>query len=432
LKRARKEIGLGLVGLGVVGSAVERALREKGKFVSTLAGSPLSIKKILVQNPSKPRIPEVLPLLTTEPQDILDNPQIEVVIEVMGGESPAYEYIREALSKGKHVVTANKEVMAKHGLELLKLAAERRVGLLFEASVGGGIPLINPLRYDLLANRISALHAIINGTTNYIVTQMAQGGVDFAAALEEARKLGYAEPDPTNDIEGIDAAYKLAILATLAFRTEVHPDEVYREGISRLNSRDFRYANELGYAIKPVAIAKLEGEGLEVRVHPLLLPQEVLLAQVNGVYNAVQVEGDLIGKVVFYGEGAGALPTSSAIIADVLRLARNINLGLPPAPQILPNQTLRIKPMAEIQTKYYLRMAVLDQAGVLAQIAKVLGDHQISLASVIQKESDRATQTAEIVLMTHNCRESAMREALAEIAKLPVVREVGNLIRVED
>jgi len=432
LKSVRKEIGLGLMGLGVVGSGVERTLREKSEAISALAGSSLSVKKILIQNPSKRRIPEVLPLLTTEPRDILDNPQIEVVIELMGGEGPAYEYIREALSKGKHVVTANKEVIAKHGLELLRLAAERRVGLLFEASVGGGIPLINPFRQDLLANRISALYAIINGTTNYIVTQMAQEGMDFAAALEEARRLGYVEPDPTNDIEGVDAAYKLAILATLAFQTEVHPEEVYREGISRLNARDFRYANELGYTIKPVAIAKLEGEALEVRVHPLLLPQEVLLAQVNGVYNAVQVEGDLIGKVVFYGEGAGALPTSSAIIADVLRLARNINLGLPPAPQILPNQTFRIKSMAEIQTKYYLRMAVLDRAGVLAQIAQVFGDHQISLASVIQKESDRATQTAEIVLMTHICRESAMQQALAEIAKLPVVREVGNLIRVEE
>ncbi len=432
MKSVRKEIGLGLMGLGVVGSGVERTLREKSEAISALAGSPLSVKKILIQNPSKRRIPEVLPLLTTEPRDVLDNPQIEVVIELMGGKSPAYEYIREALSKGKHVVTANKEVIAKHGLELLRLAAERRVGLLFEASVGGGIPLINPFRQDLLANRISALYAIINGTTNYIVTQMAQEGMDFAAALEEARRLGYVEPDPTNDIEGVDAAYKLAILATLAFQTEVHPEEVYREGISRLNARDFRYANELGYTIKPVAIAKLEGEALEVRVHPLLLPQEVLLAQVNGVYNAVQVEGDLIGKVVFYGEGAGALPTSSAIIADVLRLARNINLGLPPAPQILPNQTFRIKSMAEIQTKYYLRMAVLDRAGVLAQIAQVFGDHQISLASVIQKESDRATQTAEIVLMTHICRESAMQEALAEIAKLPVVREVGNLIRVEE
>jgi len=432
LERASREIGLGLMGLGVVGSGVERTLREKGQFISTLAGSPLSIKKILIQNPSKPRISEVLPLLTTEPQDILDNPQIEIVIEVMGGESPAYEYIREALSRGKHVVTANKEIIAKHGLELFRLAAERQVGLLFEASVGGGIPLVSPFRQDLLANRISALYAIINGTTNYIVTQMAQEGMDFAAALEEARRLGYVEPDPTNDIEGIDAAYKLAILASLAFQTEVYPEKVYREGISRLNSRDFRYANELGYTIKPVAIAKLEGEALEVRVHPLLLPKDMLLAQVNGVYNAVQVEGDLTGKVVFYGEGAGALPTSSAIIADVLRLAHSINLGLKPAPQILLNQAIRIKSIAEIQTKYYLRMAVLDRAGVLAQIAKVFGDHQISLASVIQKESNRATQTAEIVLMTHICRESAMKAALSEIEKLPVVREVGNLIRVEE
>ncbi len=427
----KKEIGLGLMGLGVVGGGVERILREKSEAISTLVSSSLSIRRILIRDTSKKRPPEVLHLLTTEPQEILDNPQIEIVIEVMGGENPAYEYIREALLKGKHVVTANKEVIAKHGFELLRLAAEHQVGLLYEASVGGGIPLISPFRQDLLANHISAIYAIINGTSNYILTQMAQEGVDFSTALKEARDLGYVEPDPSNDIEGIDAAYKLAILATLAFQTEVRPEAIYCEGISRLNSRDFRYAKELGYTIKPVAIAKYESNALEVRVHPLLLPQGVLLAQVNGVYNAVQVEGDLIGKVVFYGEGAGALPTSSAVIADLIRLARSINFSLPPSPPIPLNQQINLKPISDVQTKYYLRMSVLDQAGVLAQIARILGNYQISLASVIQKESDRTTQTAEIVLMTHLCHESPMQQALIELKKLPVVKEIGNLIRVE-
>ena len=427
----KREIGIGLMGLGVVGGGVERILREKSEAISRLVSSSLSIRRILIRDTSKKRPPEVLHLLTTEPQEILDNPQIEIVIEVMGGENPAYEYIREALLKGKHVVTANKEVIAKHGFELLRLAAEHQVGLLYEASVGGGIPLISPFRQDLLANHISAIYAIINGTSNYILTQMAQEGVDFSTALKEARDLGYVEPDPSNDIEGIDAAYKLAILATLAFQTEVRPEAIYCEGISRLNSRDFRYAKELGYTIKPVAIAKYESNALEVRVHPLLLPQGVLLAQVNGVYNAVQVEGDLIGKVVFYGEGAGALPTSSAVIADLIRLARSINFSLPPSPPIPLNQQINLKPISDVQTKYYLRMSVLDQAGVLAQIARILGNYQISLASVIQKESDRTTQTAEIVLMTHLCHESPMQQALIELKKLPVVKEIGNLIRVE-
>lgn len=427
----KKEIGLGLMGLGIVGSGVEKVLREKKEVISDLAYSPLSVKRILIRNPSKKR-PEVSHLLTTESQELLDDPRIEIVIEVIGGESPAYEYIKEALSKGKHVVTANKEVMAKHEFELLRHAAEHKVGLLYEASVGGGIPLLNPLSQDLLANHISALYAIINGTTNYIVTQMAQEDVDFITALEEAKKSGYAEPNPTDDIEGKDAAYKLAILATLAFRTEVRPEEVYHEGISRLKSQDFRYARELGYTIKPIAIAKRENGLLEARVHPLFLPQSMPLAQVGGVYNAIQVEGDLIGKVVFHGEGAGALPTSSAIIADLIRLARSLNLGLPPTPQMLLHQNVKMKPIVDVQTKYYLRLNVLDQAGVLAQIAKVLGDRQISIASAIQKEANQATRTAEIVLMTHICRESAVQQALAELSKLPVVKEISNLIRVED
>jgi homoserine dehydrogenase len=333
---------------------------------------------------------------------------------------------------GKHVVTANKEVMAKHGVELLTLAAEHEVNLLYEASVGGGIPLISPLKQDLLANDISAIYAIINGTTNYILTRMGKEGLDFATAMKQAQELGYAEADPSNDVNGTDAAYKLAILATLAFHVEVRPEDVYYEGISRLAPRDFRYAQELGYAIKLLAIAKKEAHSLQVRVHPVFLPEDILLAKVDGVFNAVQIEGDLIGKVLFYGEGAGALPTSSAIIADVIYLAQSINLGLSPGLELWLDPNKIVKPVSEIETRYYLRMTVADRPGVLAQIAQTLGEHLISISSVIQKETDRLAQTAEIVIMTHPAREAAVQKALNEMAALEVVKEISNFIRVED
>ncbi len=429
----KERIKTGLMGLGVVGSGVERALREKADLIAEEVGSPLELKRILVRDLTKKRPPEVKPeLLTSDPKQILEDPEIDIVIEVIGGESPAYEYIKEAILNHKHVVTANKEVIAKHGLELLNLAAEYKVDLLYEASVGGGIPLINPLKQDLLANRILAIHAIINGTTNYILTKMAQEGLNFDLALKEAQELGYAEPDPSNDIEGTDAAYKLAILATLAFHTEVYPEDVYTEGISRLAPQDFRYAKELGYAIKLLAIAKREDNSIQVRVHPAFIPEDLLLAKVGGAFNAIQIDGDLVGRVIFYGEGAGALPTSSAIIADVISIAQNINLGLNHFPRVQPRLALKKKPVSEIETKYYLRMNVVDQAGVLAQIAKVLGDHQISIASVIQKRADARTQTAEIVLMSHVAREASMQQALEEMKRLWVVKEISSFVRVED
>jgi len=429
----KETIGIGLLGLGVVGGGVAKALRGKGETIARQAGSRLEIKGILERDPDKgPRLNIEPELLTTEAQKIINNPEIDIVIEALGGESPAWEYIRDAMLTGKHVVTANKEVMAKHGVELLTLAAEHQVNLLYEASVGGGIPLISPLRQDLLANDISAIYAIINGTTNYILTRMGKEGLDFATAMKQAQELGYAEADPSNDVNGTDAAYKLAILATLAFHVEVRPEDVYYEGISRLAPRDFRYAQELGYAIKLLAIAKKEEQSLQVRVHPVFLPEDILLAKVDGVFNAVQIEGDLIGKVLFYGEGAGALPTSSAIIADVIYLAQSINLGLSPGLELWLDPNKIVKPVSEIETRYYLRMTVADRPGVLAQIAQTLGEHLISISSVIQKETDRLAQTAEIVIMTHPAREAAVQKALNEMAALDVVKEISNFIRVED
>ncbi len=429
----KETIGIGLLGLGVVGGGVAKALRGKGESIARQAGSRLEIKGILERDPDKgPRLNIEPELLTAEAQKVINNPEIDIVIEALGGESPAWEYIRDAMLTGKHVVTANKEVMAKHGVELLTLAAEHQVNLLYEASVGGGIPLISPLRQDLLANDISAIYAIINGTTNYILTRMGKEGLDFATAMKQAQELGYAEADPSNDVNGTDAAYKLAILATLAFHVEVRPEDVYYEGISRLAPRDFRYAQELGYAIKLLAIAKKEAHSLQVRVHPVFLPEDILLAKVDGVFNAVQIEGDLIGKVLFYGEGAGALPTSSAIIADVIYLAQSINLGLSPGLELWLDPNKIVKPVSEIETRYYLRMTVADRPGVLAQIAQTLGEHLISISSVIQKETDRLAQTAEIVIMTHPAREAAVQKALNEMAALEVVKEISNFIRVED
>jgi len=430
----RKEsIGIGLMGLGVVGGGVAKALTERAEAIAAQVGCPLRLRKILERDLAKTRASKMEPhLFTTDAAEVIGDPEIDIIIEALGGERPAFDFIKEAMGRGKHVVTSNKEVMAKHFPEFLSLAKEKGVDILYEASVGGGIPLIAPFKQDLLANEISAIHAIINGTTNYILTRMAAEGLDFSSALKQAQKLGYAEADPTNDVEGIDAAYKLAILATLAFHTEVRPDDVYHEGISRLSSRDFRYARELGYAIKLLAIAKEKDGSIEVRVHPVFIPEDLLLAKVDGVFNAVQVEGDLVGRVIFYGQGAGALPTSSAVVADVINLAQRINLGVSITPSLRLDPTKRIKPISEIETRYYIRMSTADRPGVLAQISKILGDHLISISSVIQKETDVAAQVAEIVIMTYPARESAMQKALGEIERLEVVKEISNFVRVED
>lgn len=427
-----RSLGIGLLGLGTVGSGVAKVLMERADSVAQEAGCPLVIRKILVLNPDEPQAyPVARDLLTADAAEVIDRPDVDIVIEVIGGERPALDHIQRALSLGKSVVTANKEVIAKHGPELFALARQHNAGLRFEASVGSGIPLITSLKDQLLANNIQAITAIINGTTNYILTRMGQEGIDFDAALREAQALGYAEPDPTNDVEGIDAAYKLAILATLGFHGPVRPEDVYREGIGRLNAHDFRYAHELGYAIKLLAIAKESRGAIQVRVHPTFISQDQILAKVDGVFNAVLVEGDLVGRVLFYGRGAGSLPTASAVVADAIHLALNISLGIGYCDLLHLEAGRPIEPMAVLETRYYLRLTVPDRAGVLAQIARVFADHRISIASVIQKETDETAQTAEIVIMTHLASEAAMQRTLSELQRLPEVREVGNFVRVE-
>ena len=426
------KIGIGLLGLGVVGAEVAHTLIQEAERLAHKAGRPLFLCGALVRDMAKPRDSEVpLRLLTVDPADILNNPQVDVVVELLGGEEPAVDYLRTALSQGKHAVTANKDVMATHGPELIRLAEERGVNLAYEASVGGGIPIIGPLQKDLLANEITSLHGIINGTTNYILTRMSQEGMDFQVALRHAQELGYAEADPTKDIEGMDAAFKLAIVASLAFHTRVEVGDVYREGISRLGSRDFQYAQELGYTIKLLAVAQRDGDGLSLRVHPAMVPNEHLLSNVNGVLNAVEIEGDLVGRVVFHGQGAGPCPTSSAVIGDILDVSRSIAYGRSPARGVTLDGGLRILPMEELVTQYYARLTVADRAGVLAQIAEVLGNLDISIASVIQKNTDAASQTAEIVVMTHPAKEAHIRQAAHQMEASGVVQDVSSVIRVE-
>jgi homoserine dehydrogenase len=436
LKMKNQSIGIGLMGLGVIGGQVARVLTDKAEDLAEKVGCPLVLRKVKVlpEDLSRPQAQQMpSQLFTTDVEEFFRQPGIDIVVEAIGGESPALEYLQRAISGGKHVVTSNKEVIAKHGTELLALARQHGVGLLYEASVGGGIPLIAPFKHDLVANEISGIFAIINGTTNYILTRMAREGMDFASALKQAQELGYAEANPENDIEGIDANYKLAILASLAFQSQVRPDDIYCEGISRVTSRDFRYAHELGFAIKLLAIAKQSNESIEARVHPVFISEDSFLAKVNGVYNAVQVEGDLAGKVLFFGEGAGAMPTSSAVIADVVSSARKIVLGISSKSLTIMESGKHIKSMDEIETQYYIRLSAADRPGVLAQIARVFGDNMISISSAIQPESDDVTQTAEIVIMTHPAREKAMRKALGELEKLKdVVKEISNFIRVEE
>ena len=430
----KQSIGIGLMGLGVIAGQVAKVLTDKADALAKEVGCPLILRKVKVlpQDLSKPQAQAMdSQLFTTDTDEFFATPGIDIVVEAIGGESPAVEYLSRALSDGKYVVTSNKELVAKHGAELLTLAQQHKVELRYEAAVGGGIPVIGPFQRDLLANEIRGIYAIINGTTNFILTRMARDGVDFPSALKRAQELGYAEANPRDDIEGIDSSYKLAILSSLSFHTQVHPDDIYREGISRLGSRDFQYARELGFAIKLLAIAKQSDESIEVRVHPVFIPEESLLAKVEGVYNAILVEGDLVGKVLFFGEGAGPLPTSSAVVADIVAAAKDVILGIGgrAAWKLQPGK--RIKPMAEIETRYYLRINVADRPGVLAQISKVLGNHQISISSIIQKLTDSAAQTAELVIMTHPAQEKAMQQALDEVKPLPAVKEIGNFIRVE-
>ena len=427
------EVGIGFLGLGTVGAAVARTLGTRAHYLQRRLGRTFTVRRALVRDMDRSRdVPFGRDLLTTNPDDVIASPDIDVIIEVMGGVEPASTYVARALSNGKHVITANKEMLASNGVALMRQAAAMNLDLYFEASVGGGLPLIGPFRQDLAANDIREVHAILNGTTNYILTQMSTGGSDYATALTEAQQLGYAEPDPTNDVEGHDAAYKITILAILAFEADVRPAQVYREGITKLGAADFRYAAELGYSIKLLAIAKERPEGIEVRVHPALVPRASLVGQVDGVYNVVRINGDLIGTALFIGRGAGPEPTSSAIVSDLIDLGHNLRAGAHARTPVLFENPVPVLPMSQVRSRYYLRLWVTDRPGVLARITAVCGEEEISIASIIQKEADRSAGQAEIVLLTHEAVEASMQNALTRIARLDVVASVASFIRIED
>ena len=426
----RPTIRIVLLGAGTVGSSVAAALVNKAEDYASRAGADLALVKVLVRDLNRDRGGALdARLLTSDPEEALST-DCDIVVELMGGEEPAREYIERSLKAGRYVVSGNKEVMAKHGARLLALAQESGTDILYEASVGGGIPIVSPLKRDLAGNEIAGIRAIINGTTNYILTRMSREGADFDDALKQAQDLGYAEADPTNDVEAHDPVYKLAILASLAFHTPVAPEAIYREGITRLSPRDFRYASELGYAIKLLAIARREPDGIQARVHPALVPEDELLAKVDGVLNAVQVEGDLVGRVLFQGAGAGSLPTTSAVMSDVLEAARALVNGSRPWGWGYTAE-VPVKTVDQLMSRYYIRLEVKDQPGVLAGIASSFGDNGVSIASVIQKETDEEAQSAELVIMTHLAREASLRASMSQIEALDGVRDVGNVLRVE-
>ena len=429
-KAADGSLAIGLLGCGTVGTAVVRLLRENGAAIARRTGAQLRLARVAVGRPGRPREVALDPgVLTGDAAAVVADPAIDAVVEVIGGLEPARTLLLDAIEHGKHVVTANKQLIARHGPELFAAAARAGVDLRLEASVGAGVPVIQMLKESLAANRISEVTGILNGTTNYILTRMAEDGVEFAQALADAQGRGFAEADPTDDVEGHDAAAKLAILAMIAFHTPVHADLVYREGIARVTAQDIRYAAELGYALKLLAIAREHAGRVEARVHPAFLPRAHPLAAVRNELNAVFVRGDAAGEVMIVGRGAGGGPTASAVVADLVDVARNRLRGghgrvawetLEPRP---------LRPMEEVETPFYLLMQVTDRPGVFARIAAIFGEEGVSISAISQKSRGA---TADIVMITHTAREGQLRRVLARIEALDVVSTVRNVIRVVD
>ena len=426
-----RPLNVGLIGLGTVGSQVAERLLSWGPQLSRRAGVDLCLKRILVRDLQKRRAIDVSPdLLTTEAARILEDPSIEVLIEVAGGDEPMRSYIAQAIQSGKHVITANKLVMAKHGPEILDEAAEKNVDVYFEAAVGGGIPLISTFRTDLQANRIERVSAVINGTTNYVLGRMASDGLSMRDAVREAQDAGYAEADPTDDVGGFDATYKLAILASIAYEIKVRPDDIYREGIEGIEPVDFRYARELGYAIKLIAHTQRHPGRVEARVHPAMIPLDHPLAHVEGAENAVFVEGDLVGEVLLVGEGAGGRPTASAVVGDLIDLARSIRRGVQSRPSFSFDDRIGVVPIGEVKTRAYYRIQAEDKPGVVAAVGQVFAEEGVSISSFIQKDAFSHDQTAELVVTTHPSLDASLQKARARMARLEPIRAVSSFLRV--
>ncbi len=419
---------IALLGMGTVGSGVYSIIENQKEEMPFKVGAGLEITKVLVRNKAKYAELVSPEKLTDRFEDIIEDDSIDMVVEVMGGIEPACTYIKKALQKGKHVVTANKDLMAMHGHELLDIAGKNRCDLLFEAAVAGGIPIIRPLKQCLAGNQITEVMGIINGTTNFILTKMKEEGMDFSEALQLATELGYAEADPTADVEGHDAGRKLAIMASIAFHTPVTFADVYTEGITKITAKDMRYAKELGCTIKLLGIAKNTESGIEVKVHPTLIPESHPLATVNDAFNAVFVHGDAVDDAMFYGRGAGSLPTGSAVVGDIMDVARNMLFGANGRIGCSCYKDTPIKEIGDTTSSYYIRMKLEDRAGTLAALAGVFGSSNVSISILLQKA--KVDDTAEVVIVTYDVEEKKFRDAITVLSAMSMVKEISSIIRV--
>ncbi len=432
---ARDTIYVGVIGFGTVGVGAVELLETNADWIAQRVGSRVVVKKVVDLDWKTPRAYTIRPeQQSSNANDIFEDAEIDIVIEAMGGVKPAKDFVATALQRHKSVVTPNKELIAKHGAELLNIAAGAEVDLMFEGAVGGGIPIIRPMKESLAGDRIQRVVGIVNGTTNYILTAMAQEGRDFDDVLKDAQAHGYAEKDPTADVEGFDAMYKIAILSSIAYGSHIDLGSIYHEGITNISAADIRYARQLGYEIKLLAIGARAGEALDLRVHPAFVPCEHPLAAVNGVFNAIFVQGEPVGSLMFYGRGAGSGPTGSAVVGDVIDCARNINHGASGRVPCRCYQHLPIQPIGEVETRYYIRTLVQDKPGVIGRMATILGNHGVSLASIVQpqhEENNDHEGLAEIVWITHLVKEKKLQAALTALKAEEVVSEIANVIRVE-
>jgi homoserine dehydrogenase len=432
-----QRINVGLIGLGTVGAGVVEVLTKNRTIITNRVGAEVVLKRVADLDIDYDRGVHVdRELLTTDAMDVINDPEISIVVELIGGQEKAREYILKAMEKGKHVVTANKALLAECGREIYETAERCEVSLAFEASVGGGIPIIGALRGGLSGNYIHATMGILNGTSNYILTKMAHDNIPYEDAVLEAVRLGFAEDPPTLDVDGTDAAHKLVILTSIIFGTPISFSDVYREGIVGLTPDDIRFAGEFGYSVKLLAIARSLGDSLEARVHPAMIPTDHILANVNDAYNAIYLEGDFVGPNLYYGLGAGRRPTGSAVVSDIMDLARQIRLDIrtpmPPLAHVFsPREEIVIRPMEALVSAYYFRFSAIDRPGVLSKIAGVLGEHQISISSVIQK-GRQVKGPVPIVMLTHEARESDVRKAISRIDRLEVLTDKTIMIRVEE
>lgn len=432
-----KKIQIGLLGFGTVGAGAARILVENLDVLTSRLGAVLELKWIVCRDIEKARPIDVdRRVITNDAIKVIDDPEVDIVVELIGGYEPSKNYIMRAIENGKHVVTANKALLAAHGEEIFSAAARRGVEVGFEASVGGGIPLIGTIKEGLVANRIQSFMGILNGTSNYILTKMTDEGKSFGEVLRRAQELGYAEADPTFDVEGIDTAHKLTILLSIAYGLPIRFESVYTEGISRITPLDINFTKGFGYRIKLLAISKDDGESIQARVHPTLIPSDSMLATVSDAYNALYVQGDVVGNVMFYGPGAGMMPTGSAVVSDIVSVARNIlcsSAGRVPAMGHQPSfpSLRRIKPIEELKTQYYFRFSAADNPGVLAKIAGILGENDISIKLVHQEGRD-SVGAVPVVIITHEAKEASVRKALRDIDLLEAVKDKTMHIRIEE